>query len=389
MADSITGIHSIGERADLKGVRVLVRAGLDVPVDDNGTILDDFRVRTAVKTLAFLKEAGARVIVISHTSRPDGSSAASLKPVCEALSAYIPVTFVDEVVGEKVTAAASALKDGELIMLENLRFDDGEKANDEAFARALAALADVYVDDAFSAAHREHASMVSVPKLLPSYAGLLFMDELTHLAAARAPEHPSIFVLGGAKFETKLPLAEKLLSVYDRIFIGGALANDFFKARGLEVGTSLVSDIDISASPLFSSAKVILPVDVVVSTPEGERRVAAPDAVAPHERIQDLGPATVAKFKVEAERAAIILWNGPMGNYEQGFDESTRAFADIVAAARGTTIVGGGDTVASVKDPAVIERFSYLSTAGGAMLAFLEQGTLPGIEALRSAPSAS
>jgi phosphoglycerate kinase len=380
-------LHTLSERMDLKGKIVLVRAGIDVPLTAEGKVVDDFRLRKALPTLNLLRAAGARVVGIRHTSRADGSADASLKPVCDLLNTYIPIAWAGGIVGADVEEKVRALKDGELLMLENLRFLPGEKANDEAFAKSLAAYADLYVDDAFSVAHREHASIVGIPRFLPSYAGQLFMDELDHLSLARTPKAPSLFVLGGAKFETKLPLVEQLLPRYDRVFVGGALANNFFRARGYEVGNSLVSDIDIGASSLFSSTKILLPIDVVALTSEG-KVVKKPDAIKAGEVIYDAGPETLEMLKEELRFVATVLWNGPLGDYERGYDEGTRKFAELLAESNAISIVGGGDTVASVKDEKVTERFTFLSTAGGAMLAFLEQGTLPGIEALRQAPAA-
>lgn len=384
-AELISSLHTLGERTDLKGRKVLVRAGIDVPLKEDGSIVDDFRLRKALPTLQLLRAAGARTIVIGHASRADGTSDATLKPVCDLLNTYIPIAWAGGLTDAAVSAQVEALKDGELLMLENLRFDQGEKENSDTFARTLASYADLYVNDAFSVAHRAHASVVGIPKYLPSCAGELFMDELAHLSLARTPKAPSLFVLGGAKFETKLPLVEELAPRYDRVFVGGALANNFFRARGYEVGNSLVSAIDIKASPFFTSPKLLLPIDVVVQTSAGPV-VKRPDEVKSDEAIFDAGPETLEMLKEELRIASTLLWNGPLGDYEHGFAVGTQKFAELVASSKAVSIVGGGDTVASVKDAAVTERFTFLSTAGGAMLAFLEQGTLPGIEALQAAP---
>jgi len=386
VAESTSSLHTLGEHTDLKGLTVLVRAGIDVPLKEDGTIVDDFRLRKALPTLQLLRAAGARTIVIGHASRADGTADATMKPICDLLNTYIPITWAGGILGEAVLAQVKALKDGELLMLENLRFDEGEKGNSETFARALASYADLYVNDAFSVAHRTHASVVGIPQYLPSCAGELFMDEFNHLKRARTPEAPALLVLGGSKFETKLPLVEALMPHYDRIFIGGALANNFFRERGFEVGDSLVSAIDVTTTALFGNPKLLLPIDVVVRTPGG-KVVKHPDMIAKGEAVLDAGPETLEMLKEELRFMKTVLWNGPLGDYERGFDEGTRGFASLVAGSDAVSIVGGGDTVASVKDPAVTERFTFLSTAGGAMLAFLERGTLPGIEALQAAPT--
>ena len=373
-------IRPLSQCSNLRGVRVLLRAGIDAPLAEDGSIVDDFRIRKSLPTLQFLRNAGARVIIVGHTSRADGSSDVSLKEICTALNAYLPVRWAGGILGESVKAQVEALQDGDMLMLENLRFEKGEKENDSTFARSLSAYADIYVNDTFSVSHREHASIVGVPQFLSAYAGQQFMEELENLSMARTPNAPSLFVIGGAKFETKLPLVEALLSTYDYVFIGGALANTFFKAQGFEVGESLVSSID-TGSPLFKSPKVLLPIDVRVRTPDGIV-IKKPTEILSNESVLDAGPLTIAMLKDRLETIETLLWNGPLGDYEHGFDEGTNGFAEAVADHKGVSIVGGGDTVAAIKDPALVDHFTFLSTAGGAMLSFLEQGTLPGIEAL-------
>ncbi len=387
MAHEISAaFHRLSERTDLRGMRVLVRAGLDVPLSPDGKVVDAFRLKKSLPTLQLLRAAGARVIVIGHSSHADGTSDGTLEEVCVLLNTYMPVAWAGGVTGEEVEAKISALKDGDLLMLENLRLDPGEKGNDPGFAATLASYADLYVNDAFSVSHREHASIVGVPALLPSCVGQQFIDEFDHLSLAREPKSPSLFVLGGAKFETKLPLVEQLLSRYDKVFIGGALANNFFVAHGYPIGKSLVSPIDISKSPLFGNPKLLLPIDVTVLGPRGPQ-VKRPSEVEADEMILDAGPETLEMLAEEMRFIETVLWNGPLGDYERGFDTCTKKFAEIVSNARGVSIVGGGDTVASVQDPVVTDRFTFLSTAGGAMLSFLEKGTLPGIEALLSSPT--
>lgn len=374
-------LSSIRSCTHLRGKRVLVRAGLDVPMTNEGVITDDFRIKQSLSTLHFLRDAGARVIILAHGSRPDGSSDISLHSVCDALNVFMPVLWAGAVVGDVVEEKIAALQDGDLLLLENLRFEKGEKENDEAFAKTLASYGDMYVNDAFSVAHRTHASIVGIPQFLPSYAGISFVEEVENLTHALAPQSPSLFILCGAKFDTKLPLVEKLLSVYDKVFIGGALADNFFVAQGFSIGKSLVSDLDITKTALFNNPKILLPIDVVVNSPHG-REEKKPDAILSDEAILDAGSETIAMLQKEIESAATILWNGPLGDYEHGFDAATKAVAESIARAKGTTIVGGGDTIAAINNDALTKQFTFLSTAGGAMLTFLEEGTLPGIEAL-------
>jgi len=362
---------------DLEGVFVVLRTPMNVPIVD-GVVQNQFRITRALATINFLVRHNARVILVGHV----GDGTPSTEPVAKLLEQYLPkVTFCPEVVGDVATRMRSELKDGEVLVLENVRRDPREKKNDVAFAKELAALGDVYVNDAFADSHREHASIAAIAQFLPSYVGMNFMHEYTELMQMRSPKLPGLFLLGGAKFDTKLPLVEQFLEVYDHVFIGGALANDFFKAKGYEVGDSLVSDIDLSESPLLVHPKLLLPVDVVVS--DGETtRVCAPDAVHRHEKIYDMGPASLELIKPLIAGAATILWNGPFGNYEAGFDEYTMKTASAIADASAYTVVGGGDTVASIESMGRQEQFAFLSTAGGAMLTFLETGTLVGIDAI-------
>lgn len=376
---SKTKLPSVKDIPDLDGRYVLVRTSLNVPID-NDLILHHFRLLRGIATINYLVQQNARVIVCGHIGSNGDQSTDILRSF---YAQHVPVVrWIDEVVGSEVKNLRDELKPGEVLLLENLRKDPREKKNDRDFARDLAGLAEIYVNDAFAASHREHASIVSVPEFLPAYAGLNFLHEIDALAAARQPASPSLFMLGGAKFSTKLPLVEALLAVYDHIFIGGAIANDFFKAKGYEVGTSLLSDIDLSDSPLLTNKKILLPSDVIVS--DGQRsRVALPDTVESHEKIMDIGPDSIAQLEPLVVNAGSILWNGPFGNYEHGFAEQTIAMATLLRDVTGSTTIGGGDTVAAIESVGCQDQVSFVSTAGGAMLTYLETGTLPGITALR------
>ena len=364
---------------DLEGTYVLVRSPLNVPVE-GGKVANAFRLKQALQTIEFLREKKARVILISHIGR---EAHETLAPVFEALREYIPLSFCPQVTGEQPTSLRNSMHNGDVLLLENLRQDTRETENEITLAQELAALADVYVNDDFAASHRAHASLSAICALLPSYAGLSFLQEYTELSKVMSPKHPALFILGGAKFETKMPLVEKYLDIYDDIFIGGALANDFFKAKGYEVGDSLVSDASLGDSALLSHPKIKLPVDVVV-VKNGVSRVTTPDAILPGEMILDVGPKSIESLESTIMRSHTILWNGPMGNYEHGYPEQTLALARLITSSDAYTVVGGGDTVAAIESLGLNEAYGFLSTAGGAMLTFLEMGTLPALEALQS-----
>jgi phosphoglycerate kinase len=274
------------------------------------------------------------------------------------------------------------MQNGQILLLENLRRDPREASNDEGFAKELASLADIYVDDAFAAAHREHASMVGVPKFLPHYAGLLLRDEVEHIDAARMPKHPSFAILGGAKFETKAPLISLLLERYDKVFITGALANDVFKARGLEVGVSLISK-ELPKQEVLDNPHFIAPIDVTVERPDKQARTKKPEEVKPDEKIVDIGPDTLALLAPIIQSASFILWNGPTGLYEDGYVHWSHAIAERISESNAQKVLGGGDTIAVIEKTAIPQNtLGFLSTGGGAMLEYLLKGTLPAIEAL-------
>jgi phosphoglycerate kinase len=370
-------IPKITDVADLKGKKVLLRASLNVPMVD-GVVANKFRLLRSLETITWLKDQGAKVIVVAHIGRKPEET---LKPVFDIMAETLPVKWSGELVGETTTEIASGLSDGEVLLLENVRSDEREAKNDLGLAEALAGLADIYVNDAFSDSHREHSSLVGVTKYLPSYFGNNFVTEYQELSKAMTPESPSLFILGGAKFETKLPLISKYADHYTNVFIGGALAHDIFIAQGLSVGKSLVSDIDLKEHSILSHPNILVPVDVTLSGPNGTR-ITTPQDVAEDETILDAGPATIAMLQPYISEAKTILWNGPLGNYEKGFAKETEELAKAIAAAPGFAVVGGGDTVASIESLNLQDQFGFLSTAGGAMLTFLETGTLVAIDAV-------
>lgn len=365
--------------ADVKGKRVLVRGTLDLPLDTTGNVSDTFRLLQACTTIDYLSSAGARVVLVGKIGRDPKQSMA---PVAEAMQAYFKVFFVPDIVGIAARHAVYAMQDGDIVLLENLQQDPREIAGDDGFAEELASLGEIYVNDAFLSAHRTSTTMVNITKFLPSYAGLLMKSEIAHLSEAQDPVRPALAILGGAKFETKEPLIRLLLEQYDHVFITGALANDVFKAQGLEVGRSLISERLPDASVL-AHEHFLAPIDVTVEDPDGQARVKKPDAVQADEKIVDIGPDSVAMIAPLIARAHFILWNGPTGLYEDGYMHYTHAIAECVAKSDAKKVIGGGDTIAAIQESDIDEKkLGFLSTGGGAMLEYLLKGTLPGIEAL-------
>lgn len=359
------------------GMRFLVRSSLDIPIKD-GVAEEHFRLHRAIPTFLHLLEKGGRVIILTHVGRDPKNSTLPLLPLLEK---YIPVKHYQGVVGEDVHGVIAHMKEGTALLLENLRSHEGEETNDPEFAKTLASYGDFYVNDAFAVSHRQHASIVGIPQYLPAFAGMTFMDEYEGLSKAFNPSHPSLFILGGAKFETKAPLIEEYAKTYTHTFIGGALANDFFKGKGYEVGTSLVSDADLSVSKLLSQENIILPEEVLAEK-EGATREVSANEVSKDERIVDIGIPSVEALAHAIRDAKTILWNGPLGNYEGGYDAATKRCAKLISESNGFSVVGGGDTIAAIEALGLNDSFGFLSTSGGAMLEFLEKKTLPGIDAI-------
>ena len=383
----MTAFKTIDEAGDLKGKRVILRLDLNVPISD-GKIENDFRIRQSLPTVEFLKKAGAKIIIISHIEgKGEGKGAETLLPVFLYFKNKFSVEFVKKYPSHELDQALENCQNGEIVLLENLRLDPREKANDDSFSKELAGMGDIYVDEAFSAAHRKHASIVGIPKYIPGYAGLLFKKEVENLSRAFEPAKPFLFVLGGAKFETKMPLVDKFETNADYIFVGGALANDFFREKGLEVGKSVVSrdpETKKALKKLLDNKKIILPIDVVVEN-AGVRSVKKPEEVLPDDVIWDAGPETVSELKKLVNDSKFVLWNGPIGNCEIGFKEGTEELAKVIAESGADSVVGGGDTIAAIESLGLYDKFTFLSTAGGAMLDFLVNENLPGIEALKKA----
>ncbi|MEK7574888.1 MAG: phosphoglycerate kinase [Patescibacteria group bacterium] len=368
-------LPSITEAKDLKGRRVLLRLDLNLPIG-NGKVVSGLRINKSLKTLNYLREAGAKIIILAHIESPETDS---LRVVFEYLKNSIPMLFADTI--EEAKEKIAVLLPGEILLIENLRLlSSGEKSNDEDFSRALASLGDVYVNDAFSVSHRNHASIVGVPKFLPHYAGFQLEAECQELSKAFNPEHPALFFLGGNKFETKLPLVKKFIEKMDVLFIGGALSNDIFKAQGLEVGVSDISDTPPDLKEIMGSLKLSIPSDVVVNIPGTSSK--NPSEVIVTDKIMDSGTDTIEKLKQSLVGAKFVLWNGPLGEYEKGFEEGTVGLANAIIESGAQAIVGGGNTVLVLEKANLLDKFHFVSTGGGAMLDFLANETLPGIEAL-------
>jgi len=394
------GIRTIRDLApaDVRGRRVLVRVDFNVPQDAQGGVADDTRIRAAIPTLKALMALGARVVCCSHLGRPKGKPDPryTLAPVAERLAQLLgtPVTFVPHVTGPEAEQATRALADGAVCLLENTRFEAGEERNDEALARAFAALGDCYVNDAFGAAHRAHASTEGVTRFLrPAVAGLLMARELEFLGAAlEKPKRPFLAILGGSKISGKIDVIEALLPKVDGILVGGAMACTFYQAMDLETGRSLVEPdrLDMAADLMERAAyRLTLPHDAMVAPAiaEGQKAHAVKrDAIPADEAMLDIGPETIASYRRAIGAAKTIIWNGPMGVFETPpFDAGTRAIAEAMAeaTARGaTTIIGGGDSAAAVEEAGLATKMTHVSTGGGASLEFLEGKVLPGVAAL-------
>lgn len=379
------------EDLDLRGRRVLLREDLNVPME-GGRITDETRIRAAQPTIARLREMGARVLVASHLGRPPGPDASlSLAPIAKAMG----VPFVSDCVGPEAEKAAAALADGEAVLLENLRFHPGEEANDPGFAKNLAALAEVYINDAFACSHRAHASVVGVAEFLPAYAGLLMLDELEALhRALDEPRRPLIAIVGGAKVSTKAGLLRHLLPKVQYLIVCGAMANTFFKARGADVAASLVEDSALEEARKVEKEagdKLLLPVDTLCAQAIEEgapTRVSGVNHVEQSWMILDIGPRSMELFRDRLRGAGTVVWNGPAGVFEvPQFSRGTRALGEAILASGAYSLVGGGDTAAAVEKLG-LHGFSHVSTGGGATLEYLEGATLPGVAVLKDAESA-
>ncbi len=381
---------------DVAGKRALVRVDFNVPLSD-GEVADDSRIQAALPTIQYLLDHGAAVVLVSHLGRPKGqvNPKYSLKPVAGYLATLIgkPVHFATDVVGASAQEVTGKLQPGDVALLENLRFEPGEEQNDRAFAERLASLADVYVNDAFGAAHRAHASTAAIAELLPSAAGLLMAREVEVLSKVLdSPDNPLVLILGGAKVSDKIGVITSFIEKADAVLIGGGMANTFLAAQDVEIGRSLVETDKVGEArslieqAVSSGVALLLPVDVAIAPsldePEALRTIPITESIE-DQMILDIGPETVKLFDSWIGRAGTIVWNGPMGVFETPpFDAGTRGIAAAVAIAEGFSVVGGGDSIAALQKLGLADQIDHVSTGGGASLEFLEGKKLPGIAAL-------
>ena len=383
---------------DVAGKTAVVRVDFNVPLDKQGHVTDATRIEAALPTIRYLLEHNARVVLMSHLGRPDGKVVESMRmaPVARELERLLgqPVKMAPDSVGPEVERLVRDLQPGEVLMLENLRFHPEEEANDPGFAKQLAALGDIYVNDAFGTAHRAHASTEGVAHYLPAVAGFLMQKELDALGGiVENPEHPFAAIIGGAKVSSKIKVLQKLLTKVDILIIGGGMANTFLKAKGYEVGSSLLEpdkvDVawDLMRQAQDKGVQLGLPIDVVVAQrfeADAPTRVVEVDQVPEGWTIVDIGPRTVEEFRAVLLPARTIFWNGPMGVFEMPrFAAGTKAIAEILSKSDAVTVVGGGDSVAAVEQMGYADRMSHISTGGGASLELIEGRTLPGVAALQ------
>ena len=383
---------------ELRGKRVLVRVDFNVPMDKQGNITDDMRIRAALPTVRHLIDRGAKALLISHLGRPKGvTEGLRMDPIAKRLAELLecPVIKLDDCVGEEVEAAIAKMTNGEVAMLENVRFHPEEEANDVAFAKRLAALADVYVNDAFGTAHRAHASTEGVARILPGVCGFLIQKELEIMGKSLDdPRRPFVAIIGGAKVSSKIMVIRNLARKVDTLIIGGGMVYTFLKAQGIEVGKSLVEEKFLAeAEGIWTELKamtrlqLIIPLDVVIAA---EAAAGAPTKVVPIDRIPpdrmglDIGPETVERFKAAIRTAGTIIWNGPLGVFEiEQFAKGTNEIAAALASSKAVTIIGGGDSASAVEKAGVADRITHISTGGGASLEYLEGKELPGIAILK------
>jgi 3-phosphoglycerate kinase len=365
---------TIDEIGEIRDKRILVR--VDFNVSEDGFVKDDFKIQKALPTINFLRQKGAIIFLLSHIGSQKNETMIN---VAEYSKKFFPVFFAESI----QVAQSFKPKSGDVVILENVRLlGEGETKNDLDFAKSLASLADIYVNEAFSASHREHASVVSLPHILPSYAGFLFAEEVKNLSVAFDAPRPYVAICGGVKASTKIPLINEFLAKADVVFVGGALANDFFRARGENIGHSVDSEELISSETLLNK-KLILPEDVKVLSGSGEVVIRNHDEINEEDTVVDIGPETIKSVTTIIQNAKFILWNGPLGWSNKGFIDGTKAIANIVGQSGAYSILGGGDSVDVLDDYNLLNNFSFVSTGGGAMMDFLVKGTLPGLTALQ------
>jgi phosphoglycerate kinase len=385
-------LNSIAKLKSLKNKKVLVRVDFNVPME-NGKVKEDYRIASALPTISHLIKSGAKIVLMAHLGDPGAKIVPelSLRPVAKRLSQLInkPVNFVPETFGYKADEAVAKMLPGDIIFLENLRFNEGEGKDDLKFAKRLAAYGDIYVNEAFSVCHRKQASISAIKKVLPTYYGLQLVEEVSNLDKILKPKSPLVVIMGGAKISTKAPIISKIYAAADQVLLGGGLANNFFKHQKLEVGKSLVdSDSEVYVKSFYKgkklAEKIILPIDVVVCGRNKKPKIKNLNEVAKTDAIFDIGPETIALFSKYIKNAQTIVWNGPLGKFEESaYKHGTLAIATAVAArstGKAFGLIGGGETVEALKQTKMEEYVDFVSTAGGAMLAYLGGNKMPGLK---------
>lgn len=365
----------------MKDKKVLVRVDFNVPLNKKGKIMNHFRIEKAFTTLNYLKNAGAKIVIISHIGREKTDT---LLPVYKFLKKKYDICFMEDIMCDECFEKFDELDGGEMILFENLRKWDGETNNDKDFVEHLAHFGDIFVNDAFSVSHREHASVTGLPKHLESFMGFQFKDEVENLSKVFDPEHPFTVLIGGAKFKTKIPVIKSIKDSADNIFVGGALANDIFRSKDMEVGNSVVSDFNKDElNEIFKNTNLLLPVDVITINKKSSNNTKNIEDVTSEDQIVDAGSKTAKLLKEHIDKSKMVVWNGPFGAYEQGYSYLTKEVVKNIAKSNAFSIAGGGDTVAEIYNMKVEDKFDFVSMAGGAMLEFIARGSLVGIEAMK------
>ena len=366
------------QKGRLKNKKVLLRLSLNVPIDGE-RVQNDFKLRKILPTIEFLRNEGAKILILGYAGR---KSTNTLKPVGEYFKQFFSFKFVEDILDEKNSEIISDMEEGEVILFESLKKYKEEIENDQEFSKKIASLGDIYVNEAFPDSHREYSSIVGVLEFIESYFGPNFIKEVEGLAYVEKSEAPKIFILGGNKLKTKLPFVKKFIEIADFVFVGGSLANDFFKLKGYEIGESLVSNEDLGLENLLDNPKIILPVDVIVQNSQGvfEREVGN---VQKDDIILDAGSKTVQLLEEKIKQSKFVLWNGPIGDYKRGFMDGTKGLIQAIAESDAESFAGGGDTVFCIEKLGLGDKFDFLSTGGGAMLEYISNKTLVGIEAIQ------
>ncbi len=369
----------LNKKGKLKGKKILLRLSLNVPID-GGKVINDFKLKKILYTIEFLRNEGAKILILGYAGRKETDT---LKPVGDYFKQFFSFKFINDVLAKENSEIISEMKDGEVVLFGSTKKYKEETQNCDNFSRKIASLGDIYVNEAFPDSHRKYSTIVGLPKLMQSYFGPIFIKEVEELQCVKNAEFPSMFILGGNKLKTKLPFAKKFVEIADFVFVGGSLANDFFKLKGYEIGKSLILNQELGLKELLDNKKIILPIDLIVSNEEGvfEREV---DGVLKDDIILDAGPKTVQLLNKKIKQSKFILWNGPIGDYKKGFVDGTYGLIQAITESDAESIAGGGDTVFCIDKLGLKDKFDFLSTGGGAMLELVANGTLVGIEAIKN-----